>query len=65
MELENGAPGRTFAAAGLADQAEGLALLDRKRHAIDGAYLTNLALEDPLVIGKWTCRFSTRNRSPV
>ena len=34
---QDAAPGRRLAAAGFADEAEGLAFLDRERHVVDGA----------------------------
>ncbi len=46
VELQDGAAGGGLAAAGLADQAEGLALLDVERDAVDGLDRADLALED-------------------
>ena len=46
VELEDGASGRGLAAAGLADEAERLALLDEEVDAVDRAHGADLALED-------------------
>src|SRR5258708_33743195 len=46
VELEDRAAGRGFTAAGLADEAERLALLDEEVDAVDGADSADLTLED-------------------
>ena len=46
VELQDRAAGRGLAAAGLADQAERLALLDLEGDAVDGLDRADLALED-------------------
>src|SRR5207249_4332908 len=45
VELEDGAPGGALAATGLANQAKGLALLNRERNAIDRPDRGDLSLE--------------------
>src|SRR5260221_275814 len=46
VELEDRAAGRRLPATRLADEAEGLALLDEEVDAVDGAHRADLALED-------------------
>ena len=46
VELQDRAAGRGLAAAGLADETEGLALLDLEGDAVDGLDGADLALED-------------------
>ena len=43
QDVDDRAADRRLAAAGLADQAERLALIQRERHAVDGAHLARPA----------------------
>ena len=46
IELQDGAAGGRLAAARFADQAQGLAALDRKVQPVNGAYGAHLTLDD-------------------
>ena len=52
QDVDDGAPDRRLAAAGLADQAERLSLLQRERHAVDGVHLARLAQQQPAEHGE-------------
>ena len=51
-EAENAAAGRRLPAAGLADEAQGLAFLDVKAHAVDRVHAIDHARQEPSANGK-------------